>query len=121
MSESQAGPSLEREDIGDVTVLRVKLPMLRSDEPTEALFQHAFAVVDEAGRSRLVMSLDGVVHLASAAIGRLVVLMRKARAAGGKLALCKVTRNIAEMLQMTHITDILLIYADEQEAVRSFA
>jgi anti-anti-sigma regulatory factor len=47
--------------------------------------------------------------------------MRKVRSAGGRLVLCKVIRNIEELLQVTHLADILLVYGDEQEAVRSFA
>jgi anti-sigma B factor antagonist len=121
VGEPQAYPPLGREDFGEVTVLRVNVPMLRSDETTEALFQEAYALVEDAGRPNLVLNFDGVVYLASMALGKLVTLMRKARSAGGRLALCKVTRTIAEMLQMTHLADILFIYGDEQEAVRSFA
>jgi anti-anti-sigma factor len=118
MSESAAGPVLGRQDFGDVTVLRVPVPMLRGDETTEALFRQAFALVEEAGRSRIVLSLDGVVYLASMALGKLVMLMRKARAAGGRLALCEVTRPIEEMLEMAHLADVLPIYGNEREAVQ---
>jgi anti-anti-sigma factor len=120
MSELQVSETLGREDFGDLTVLRVKAPTLPSDESTEALFRHATAVVEAAGRTRLVLSLDGVVFLASAALGQMVTLMRKVRSAGGRLVLCKVNRRIEEMLQATHVADILLVYRDEQEALRSF-
>ena len=121
MSETQLSPALGREDFGDVTVLRVKVPTLPSDETTEALFRQATAVVKDAGRARLVLNLGGVVFLASAALGQLVTLMRKARSAGGRLVVCKVDRRIEELLQVTHIAEIVLVYADEQEALRSFA
>src|SRR5262245_2034823 len=121
MSEAQAGPYLGREDYGAVTVLRVKVTTLPGDETTEALFQQAASVVEDAGRTRFVLNLDGVVFLASAALGQLVTLMRKVRSAGGRLVVCKVTRRIEELLQVTHLADLLLVYADEQEAVRSFA
>src|SRR5262245_59288461 len=113
MSEAQVSQTLEREDFGDVTVLRVKVPTLTSDEPTEALFRQAASVVEDAGRTRLVLNLDGVVFLASAGLGQLVTLMRKVRSAGGRLVLCKVIRNIEELLRITHLADILLVYADE--------
>jgi anti-anti-sigma factor len=120
MSEIQTGDGLGREDFGAVTVLRVQVPMLRSDEETDALFQQTFALVDGAKRSRLVLNLDRVVYLASAALGKLVILLNKARSAGGRLTLCKVNRTLADMLRMTHLADILLMYGDEQEAVLSF-
>ena len=120
MPEIQAGGSLEWEDFGDVTVLRVKVPMLRGDEQTEAVFRQAFSLVEERGRSQLVLNLDGVVFFASMAIGKLAQLIHKTRAAGGKLTACKVTRTVEDLLRLTHLSDILLLYADEQEAVRSY-
>jgi anti-anti-sigma factor len=120
MGEIQAGPLLEREDRGEVTVLRVKVPMLRSDETTEALFGQACEVAEGDGRSRLVLNLDGVVYLASAAVGHLVTLLRAVRSAGGRLVLCKVTPAVGELLRVTHLADVLLLYDDEQDAVASF-
>jgi len=60
-------------------------------------------------------------YLASVALGRLVALMRKVHSAGGRLALCKVSRTMEELLRVSHLADILLAYDDEQEAVRSSA
>jgi anti-anti-sigma factor len=120
MSDPQPGPPLEREDFGGVTVLRVKVPMLRGDETTDALFEQAYALVDDAGRSKLALNFDGVQFFASMAIGKLVKLLRKARSAGGRLAVCKLTRSLQSLLEVTHLADIIPVYADEQEAVRSF-
>jgi anti-anti-sigma factor len=120
MSETQASTLLEREDFGDVTVLRLKLPMLYSDETTACLFAQACAVVVEAHRCRLVLNCAVVVYLASMALGQLVSLMRKANSAGGRLTLCKVPRTVQELLRISHLADILFSYNDEQEAVRSF-
>jgi anti-sigma B factor antagonist len=119
MSEIQPGQCLEREDFGDKTVLRVKVPMLRSDDITEALFEQTYSLVEAAGRSRLVLNFDGVVFLASAAIGRLIQLMRKAASAGGKLTLCKLSRAPEEALRVAHLSDVLHGYADEQEALQA--
>jgi anti-anti-sigma factor len=121
LSGTQPQPSPEREDLGEVTVLRAKLPMLRSDETTETFFRQAEALVDQAGRTRLVLNLDGVVSIASVAIGKLVTLVRKVRLAGGRLALCKLSRTMAEIMDITHMAEFVPIYGDEQEAVRSFA
>jgi anti-sigma B factor antagonist len=121
MSDMKVNLILQRQDFGDVTVLRMNVPTLMADDTTESLFEQAYAAVDAAGRSRLVLNLDGVVFLASIALGKLVRLMQKTRAAGGRLVLCKVSRNLEEVLRVTHLADILVSYSDEQEAVRSFA
>jgi anti-sigma B factor antagonist len=120
VSETQASPLLEREDFGDVTVLRLNVPMLRGDKTTDAIFEQTYALVDETHRSKLVLNCDVVVYLASAALGRLVILMRKVHSAGGRLALCKVGRTMEELLRVSRLADILLAYDDEQAAVRSF-
>jgi anti-sigma B factor antagonist len=121
MSETRTSDVLEREDFGDVTVLRVQVPMLRGDQATEALFEQTYSLVDDAGRSRLVLNLAGVEYFASMAIGKLVTLIRKVHSAGGRLVVCKLTRTLEATLQVTHLADLLHHYDDEQEAVRSFS
>jgi anti-anti-sigma factor len=118
MSETQP-LTLEREDVGNVTVLRLKARMLPSDETTENLFAQAYSVVDEARRSRVVLNLDGVEFVASVAIGKIITLMRKTRSAGGALLLCNVSPSVLGVLHITKLSDILHIYADEREALRS--
>src|SRR5262245_37533473 len=120
MNAKQSTSVLGREDIGGVTVLRFRLPTLREDEPTQDAFNRADQAV-EAGRSRLVLNLDGVGFVASAALGRLVTLLHKARAAHGRLVLCNVTRAIEELLRATRLADVLLTCAGEREAVQAFA
>jgi anti-anti-sigma factor len=118
MSDVKAGPGLERQDFGDVTVLRVKASMLRADEATEALFDYAYGLVDTAGRSRLVLNLEGVAFMASVGVGKLVSLMRKAASAGGRLVLCKPSRPVEQVLRVSRVSDVLLCCEDEQEALR---
>jgi anti-sigma B factor antagonist len=120
MSGDPSGPRLGREDVGDVTVLRFGVPTLREDAPTLALFEQAYGVVGE-GRARLVLNFDGVAFVSSSGLGRMVVLLRKAQAAGGRLVVCKLSRNLEEVLRAARLADIFLAYPDEQAAVRSFA
>jgi anti-anti-sigma factor len=119
MSEIQPSTMLERQDFGDMTVLRVKAATLHDDETTATLFEQACRLVDAAGRSRLVLNLNGVGFMASAAIGKLTLLMRKAASAGGKLTLCNLSRPVEEVLRVSRLSDILLSYADEQEALEA--
>jgi anti-anti-sigma factor len=109
---------LEREDRGDVTVIRVKAPLLRDDETTEGLFETVFAALDEPGGRRLVLNLRPVEYFASVVIGKLAVLNRKGR---GRLALSGLTPTVERALEDTHLADVLAIFTDEEEAVRSFA
>jgi anti-sigma B factor antagonist len=121
MTQTQTALGLEREDFGDVTVLRVGVPMLLDDEATDGIFSYARSLVGADGRSRLVLDLEGVGFLASAGVGKLIALMRKAASAGGKLVLCKASRAVEEVLRLCRLSDVLPSYADEREAVRVFA
>jgi anti-anti-sigma factor len=121
MSELLVSDSLRREDFGAVTVMRVTVPLLRSDETTETLFHHLNAVVNDVGRTSLVLNFAGVVSMSSTAIGKLVILMRKVRMAGGRLALCRLTPTMLGIMQSSYLAEIIPIYVDEQVAVRSFA
>jgi anti-anti-sigma factor len=118
MPEKHSGGVLEREDLGDVTVARVKAPLLRDDETTEGLFGAVFAILDEPGGRKLVLDLGPVEYVASVVLGKLVVLSRKGR---GRLALCRLTATIDRMLEATHLADVFAIFGDEEAAVRSFA
>jgi anti-anti-sigma factor len=115
------GDLLERDDIGDVTVLRVCVPMLQGDGPTDDLFEQITAVVEDGGRQRLVVNLAAVQYLASRALGKLVLLGRKVREVKGRLALCQPTQTVDRLLEATHLAEIIPVYRDEREAVRSFA
>lgn len=101
-------------------MLRIKLPMLRDDAETEAMFQQAEQLLAGEGRSRLVLDCAEVKYLASRGLGRLVGLLNRARAAGGRLVLCAVPRPLEELLRISRLSDLLLSYHDVTEAVRSF-
>jgi anti-sigma B factor antagonist len=120
MRPKEGGFSLEREDIGGVTVVRVRGLRYLVDD-AEPLFGPLLGLVGDAGRSKLVLSLAPVLFLASASFGKLVSLQRQAVAAGGRLALCELSPGVREILEVTRLSQLLDIYASEEEAVRSFA
>jgi anti-sigma B factor antagonist len=119
MSATHGGHWLEREDIGDVTVVRLKLGRL-GDDDAQTIFKQVYGLVDGMGRSKLVVNFGPVEYLTSMALGKLVMLNRKAQAANGGLALCGLSPGAREILDVTHLSDLLRIFATEQEAVQSF-
>ncbi len=120
MRPQEGGPLLERDDLGDVTVVRVKGLRYLVDE-AEPVFGPLFGLVAGAGRSKLVLNLGPVQCLASAPFNKLVSLQRQAAAAGGRLALCELSPGVREILDVTRLSQLFDIYATEEEAVRSFA
>jgi anti-anti-sigma factor len=110
-----------RENVGDVIVVRITVPTLGNDDTTNDLFRQIYSLVDHVEQPRLVLDLGAVEYLASMALGKLIMLLRKTREAHGRVALYHLTPSVDRLLQITHLADILPIYEDEREALQSFA
>ena len=121
MGSKDGSPPLERQDFGDVTVVRFKVPRLDDDAITRDLFGQIDTLVRDAGRSNLVLNLSTPEYLPSLAIGKLVLLNRRTQEKKGRLALCHLSPLVDEVLNLTHLTELFSIYSTEQEPVRSFA
>jgi anti-anti-sigma factor len=114
------GP-VQRKDVGAVTVLRINTPMLRGDKDSDLLFAQLEDAVENSGRRKLVLDVGAIQYFASATLGKLVGLNRKARAADATLAVCNVTPSVARLLEVTRLSDVLLAYASEEEAVAALS
>ncbi len=121
MSSKHGSQWLEREDFGDVTVVRLKVLRLDDDATTRDLFGQIDTLVHDDGRRYLVLNLSSPEYLPSLVIGKLVLLNRRAQAVHGRLALCNLSRAAADVLDGTQLTELFRIYGTESDAVRSFA
>jgi anti-sigma B factor antagonist len=120
MSETHETLWAEREDFGEVTVARLRTPKMLDDDIARGVFDLLYALVDAAGRRKLVVNFGPVEYLPSLAVGKLVMLNRKVQAAKGRLALCRLYPTVQEVLDTAHLTPLLHIYATEPEAIASF-
>ncbi len=111
---------LDREDLDGVTIVRYRMRRLFGEENCREVFALLYGLVDEVGRSRLVLNLAQVESLDSSAIGKLVLLNHKAQAAGGRLALCCLGPAVYQTLATMHLTGTFAVYPEEREAVQSF-
>ena len=69
--------------------------------------------------SRMVLNLDGVEFLSSAALNKLVSLERKMKARDGTLALCSLTTTVRDVFSITRLGDLFNIHESEQAALAS--
>jgi anti-anti-sigma factor len=121
MSREHGSHWLDREDFGQVTVVRLKNTKVLNDDTTRAVFDPIYSLVGSMGRNRLVLNLAAAEYLPSVALGKLVMLNRKVQADNGRLALCQVSSTAGEVLETTHLNELFSIYATEQEALQSFS
>ena len=111
---------LELKDIGDVKVARFTDRHLLDQKTLEALGEELFSLVDQTGRQKLLLDFSNVQDISSLAIGMLVTLNKKMRAAGGKLVLCRMDPELRNVMAITQLDQLFVIRGDEHEAVEAF-
>jgi anti-anti-sigma factor len=119
MPNAHASHWLEREDIGQITVVRFKTDLPDAGEIRQ-VFDPIYSVVDHLKRNRLVLNLARAKYLSSAALGKLVMLSRKVQIDDGRLALCCLSPLVEEVLMTARLNDLFSIYPTEQDALQSF-
>jgi anti-sigma B factor antagonist len=121
MSRRYESHWLERQDFGDVTVVRLKTPKVLNEDIDRNVFDPIYGLIGEVGRSKLILNLAAFEHLPSLVVGKLVMLSRKVQASDGRLALCQLCPAVEEVLEVTNLSDLFRIYATEEEALKSFS
>jgi anti-sigma B factor antagonist len=121
MADKHGSHWMEREDFGDVTVVRLKVPTALDDDIIQAVFDPIYRLVDGMGRNRLVLNLGAASTLPSMALGKLVMLNRKVQASNGRLALCNLSSIVEQILETTHLRPLFHISKEEAEALKSFS
>jgi anti-anti-sigma factor len=108
---------LEVRQAGGVTVARLAGGDTWDNELTAFLAARLDALT---GRAGLVVDLSRVTFLDSTLVGLLVGLHKRARQAGGRLALCGLGPHAREVLDRTRLDRVLHVYPGEAEAVATF-
>jgi anti-anti-sigma factor len=110
---------LDREDIGDLTVVRFAVTRLWEEQTNRAIFQLLTGLV-EVGRRQLLLNLGRVEYLTSDAISGLVMLNRKVGAAQGRLVLSDLSDAVGQVFRTMHLSGVFEIFATEAQALPSF-
>jgi stage II sporulation protein AA (anti-sigma F factor antagonist) len=108
------------EEVGDVTVVRFTHRGILAGEEVEGVAEQLHRLVDEEGRRRLLLNLENVESIASAVLGRFLVLHHKLLAAGGRLKFCNLCPPIREIFATAQLTQLFGIYHSEPDALRTF-
>jgi anti-sigma B factor antagonist len=78
------------------------------------------ALIDEAGKPRLLLDFANVDHLSSAALGMLINANNRIREKNGELRLCNIEKQILEVLAITKLDKLFKICPDRDTALKSF-
>ena len=92
----------------------------RVDSSTAPDLDKTFQALISAGRSRLVVDMNGVEYLSSAGLRALVSAAKSAKASGGDVCVAQPSKRVREVLELAGLTSIFAMYDDLIEAVGSF-
>ncbi|HJT75621.1 MAG TPA: STAS domain-containing protein, partial [Gemmataceae bacterium] len=99
---------LEVEDDGDAAVVHFAAgPLVLTEDVVATLGRPLEAAAAMAGGRTLVLDFGNVRSLSGAALGTLLRLNRKMRAAGGRLALRDVNAELYAVFELTRLTTLL--------------
>ena len=111
---------IDIEEVGDVTVAKFVDKKILDEANIQTIGSQLFALVDEDGRRKIVLDFSQVEYLSSAALGKLIIMDKKAKSAKAKLRLCCIRPDIYEVFEITRLNKIFDIHETQEDALEGF-
>jgi anti-sigma B factor antagonist len=106
--------------VGDVTVVKFIDKKILDEASIQELGVELFGLVEQLNRKSILLNFTGVEFLSSAALGKLITLDRKVKAAKGRMKMCNIRPEIFEVFQITKLNKVFDIRKEEAEAIAAF-
>ena len=106
--------------VGDVTVVRFVDKKILDEAGIQELGAELFFLIEHDNRRSILLNFENVDFLSSAALGKLITLDRKVKAAQGRRKMSNIRPEILEVFQITKLNKVFDIRAEEAEAVSAF-
>jgi anti-sigma B factor antagonist len=101
----------------DVAVVSFVTSRILDQSNVQQLGEEFDDLVDEHHLDKIVVNFEGVAYMSSAVMGKLVSLLKKTQAAGGRLKLCGIEESIYEIFEIMRFDKMFDIAKSEDEAV----
>jgi anti-sigma B factor antagonist len=92
----------------------------RLDATTSPSLEKELLTLLDSGEKDFIADLSGLEYISSVGLRILLMVMKKARAAGGKLAVSSLTEHVQEVFEIAGFTSILPIYKSLDEAISNY-
>jgi anti-sigma B factor antagonist len=102
MPEKQP-PHVTSQTLDGVLVIRINERQFHGDSLADAIRQEMLALIAAAGSQKIVIDLQPVDYLSSAAFRPLLSLRRKLQETGGRMVLCNLSPLVAEVFQLLRL------------------
>ena len=97
---------LDLEEVGDVTVAKFIDKKILDEGNIQIIGSQLFALIEQDNRQKIVLDFSNVEYLSSAALGKLITMDKKVKAAKGKLRLCCIRPDIYEVFAITKLNKL---------------
>lgn len=111
---------LQVAEVGEVTIVRFADRKILDATAIEELGEELFGLVETDHRKSLLLNFTGVEFLSSAALNKLIILDKKVKASGGRMRICELRPEIAEIFAITRLDKLFDIRGNEQTALDAF-
>ncbi|MDA0836031.1 MAG: STAS domain-containing protein [Planctomycetota bacterium] len=114
---STAQRRLDIDEVGDVTVAKFVDKKILDETNIQIIGNQLFGLVDEDGRTKIVLDFTNVEYLSSAALGKLITMDKKVKKVKGKLRLCCIRPEIYEVFAITKLNKLFDIRDTQESAL----
>ena len=111
---------LEIEEVGDVTIATFVDKKILDESNIQVIGNQLFSLVEEDGRKKIILDFSNVEYLSSAALGKLITMDKKVKAAKGKLRLCSIRPDIYEVFAITKLNKLFDMHENREKALEGF-
>ena len=108
------------EENGDATIVRFRDAAILDQVRIQEIGEEMYSVVENTPGFKLVVDFQGVQHLSSITLEKLIELKKRVDVAGGKLRLAAIKPEIMEVFRITRLDMIFDINTNVTEALERF-
>lgn len=108
----------ESEQLGEVTVLRVREKLLFGDDLADRLTSQLLRIVDEENKRKIILDFQRVKYISNSLLTQLLALDEKIRQHEGNLRICNLRREVQDQIKARRLLAQFDICIDEQTALR---
>jgi anti-sigma B factor antagonist len=105
------------EERGPVVVAHISRPSLSDEENIEELGQEFSMLVEQFGCRQLVIDMQTVALVTSAALGKLISLHRNMHRRDGRLVICGVKGMVRDVMRTARLTDYFKMAETPDDAI----
>jgi anti-sigma B factor antagonist len=108
---------IDLEEVNGVTIAKFTDKKILDESNIQIIGNQLFNLVDDDHRDKIVLDFTNVEYLSSAALGKLITMDKKVKAAGGKLRLCCIRADILEVFKITRLDKLFQIRDKREQAL----